>query len=223
MKNEIIKLEYTQDMVERAYRRAEKLGILNGSMSSGAGNFRGYLGEEAVASYLGIRVSSCDEGDEKYHYDMVWNNQKIDVKTKARTVMPKLDYDGSIEGFNPDQKCDSYIFTCISYKNKNYQNGYENPRDEHKDISAIWLCGIISKDEYFSKSTFYNEGDIDPTNGHQFRKNRYNVLYRDMHPIKLSHKCELCGSMGARNIKFIMACESCNVIYTIERSLEVYR
>ena len=56
--DQIIQLEYTHEMVERAYKKAEELGALKGSSTEGAGNFAGYLGEEAIANYLGVRVSS---------------------------------------------------------------------------------------------------------------------------------------------------------------------
>ncbi len=221
---QIIQLEYTDEMIERAYKKAEELGALRGSTTEGAGNFAGYLGEEAVANYLGVRVSSCDDGDAKFHYDMTWANQKIDVKTKKRGYgVPRLNFDGSLETFNTRQKCDSYIFASISYRNKNYYNPYENPRDEHRDILAIHLCGIINKDEYYNKATFHKKGTIDPTNGYEFRKDRYNLLYSEMHPVKISDKCEICGDGNPKQIKGINACNSCDSIYSLERSLEVYR
>ena len=221
---QIIKLDYTNEMIERAYKKAGELGVLIGSSTEGAGNFAGYLGEEAVANYLGVRVSSCDDGDAKFHYDMIWKGQKLDAKTKKRGYgVPRLSFDGSIETFNTKQKCDSYIFASISYKNKNYYNPYENPRDEHKDILAIHLCGIINKDEYYSKATFYKEGTIDPTNGFEFRKDRYNVLYSEMNPVDLTNNCEICGDNNAKQIKFISACAKCDLIYSLERSFETYK
>ena len=221
---QIIRLDYTGEMIERAYKKAENLGVLRGSSTKGAGNFAGYLGEEAVANYLGVRVSSCDDGDAKFHYDMIWEGQKLDVKTKKRgRGIPRLSWDGSIETFNTKQECDSYIFASISYKNSNYYKPYENPRDEHKDILAIYLCGIINKDEYYSKATFHKQGTIDPTNGHQFRKDRHNVLYSDMYPVGLDDKCELCGDKNTKKIKFISSCDNCNLMYSIERSFEVYK
>jgi len=220
---QIIKLHHTDEMIERAYKKAEELGALRGSSTEGAGNFAGYLGEEAVANYLGVRVSSCDDGDAKFHYDMIWEGQKLDVKTKKRGYgVPRLSFDGSIETFNTKQKCDSYIFASISYKNTNYYEPYENPRDEHKDISAVYLCGIISKDEYFSKATLYKKGTTDPTNGHFFPKDRYNLLYSEMYPVELNDKCELCGDKNAKKLKFISACDNCDLMYSIERSFEVY-
>ena len=221
---QIIQLEYTDEMIERAYKKAEKLGALRGSSTKGAGNFAGYLGEEAVANYLGVRVSSCDDGDAKFHYDMTWMNQKIDVKTKKRGYgIPRLNFDGSIETFNTKQKCDSYIFASISYKNKNYYKPYENPRDEHKDISAIHLCVVINKDEYYSKATLHKKGTIDPTNEFEFRKDRYNLLYSEMYPVDLTNNCEICGGNNAKQIKFISACAKCDSIYSLERSFEVYK
>ena len=221
---QIIKLDYTNEMIERAYKKAGELGVLRGSSTEGAGNFAGYLGEEAVANYLGVRVSSCDDGDAKFHYDMIWKGQKLDAKTKKRGYgVPRLSFDGSIETFNTKQKCDSYIFASISYKNKNYYKPYENPRDEHKDILAIHLCGIINKDEYYSKATFYKEGTIDPTNGFEFRKDRYNVLYSEMNPVDLTNNCEICGDSNAKQIRFISACAKCDLIYSLERSFETYK
>ena len=223
MSKQIIRLSYTEDMVERAYDKAERLGSLRGSRTKGAGNFAGYLAEEAVANYLGVRVSSCDDGDDKYHYDLIWKTKKIDVKNKRRTAYPQLHFDGSIEAFNPNQKCDNYIFTSVTYRNKNYMKGYKNPRDEHKDIIDMHLCGIISKDDYFENAKFYKKGDIDPSNGHTFYKDRFNLLYSHMNEVVLNGGCEICGSPESRLMKVIYACNKCIAIYSLEHTLEVFR
>ena len=53
-------------MVKSAFLKASKLGSLNNSILSGSGNAAGYLGEEAVADYLGADIVS----DGEYNFDL---------------------------------------------------------------------------------------------------------------------------------------------------------
>ena len=78
----IISIPWEGSMVERAQVKAKKLGSLNNSILRGGGNAAGYLGEEAVASYIEAEIISCDKGDDKYNYDIRKDGQKIEIKTR---------------------------------------------------------------------------------------------------------------------------------------------
>ena len=104
MIDNIIEAPFTKEMVSNAKKKAKNLGKISNSILGGEGNFAGYLGEEIVADYMKALQISTDEGDEKYSYDLVKDNQKIEVKTKRRTVPPKGFYDASVADYSRDRK-----------------------------------------------------------------------------------------------------------------------
>ena len=61
-----ISIPWDSRMVDRARTKAKKLGGIKNSILKGGGNAAGYLGEEAVASYIKAKIISCDEGNDKY-------------------------------------------------------------------------------------------------------------------------------------------------------------
>ena len=86
--NPIIKIPYTKEMIDRAVSKAKALGSINNSILRGGGNTAGYLGEEAVAAHIGANIVSCDEGIDKYNHDILYGDERLEVKTKRRTVEP---------------------------------------------------------------------------------------------------------------------------------------
>ena len=89
------------DFIDVARKRAADMGVLKNSITKGDGNIFGFLGELIVAKYLGLNVTNT------YNFDMkLVNGKKIDVKTKATSVAPKLNYECSISAYNTKQICD---------------------------------------------------------------------------------------------------------------------
>jgi len=76
------KLPHTKLMSEKAQSWANDIGRLPNSITNGRGNEAGRLGELALAEYLGVDLA------DKKDYDMIYNGEKIEVKTKRRTVNP---------------------------------------------------------------------------------------------------------------------------------------
>ena len=87
----VISIPWGANMINRASKKAKSLGSIKNSILKGGGNLAGYLGEEAVAAYINAEIISCNDGDDKYNYDIWKNSRRIEVKTKRRTVQP-LDY-----------------------------------------------------------------------------------------------------------------------------------
>jgi hypothetical protein len=93
----MISLTFDNYMLERAKEKAVSLGSLNNSILQGAGNLAGYLGEEALASHTGAEIVSNNRGLDKYNHDLLMpTGQRVEVKTKRRTVAPR-DYYGTPE------------------------------------------------------------------------------------------------------------------------------
>ena len=129
------------------------MGKLKNSITEGRGNIIGFLGEELIKKYLGIQDNNT------YEYDLIYKNKKLEVKTKARTVEPRPFYNATVSSYNPNQKCDYYIFTSVL-----------------KDYSFGWICGFISKHDFFENAVFNKKGDYE-SNTFKFRSDCYNIQY----------------------------------------------
>lgn len=113
------------------------------SITGNKSNELGVLGEIIVADYLDIpQIKHQGTKD----YDIIYNNQKIDVKTKKTKNKPLPNYYVSVAATSSHQQCDGYIFTRIS-----------------NDYKTAWICGYISREDMFNRGKFYTKGQIDPT------------------------------------------------------------
>ena len=83
MKN--IKIE--KEDIDLANKMSSSMGALNNSITKGRGNVIGFLGEIIVAKELGITL------DNTYDYDLIFNNKKIDVKSKKAKLGLFMNHD----------------------------------------------------------------------------------------------------------------------------------
>jgi|TARA_B100000287_G_scaffold137547_1_gene129483 hypothetical protein len=151
----------SQQVIDRAQVRADKLPLLNNSIRKGEGALVAYIGEEVAKYVLGGEIKDT------YDYDLVYHNPcsghfTVDVKTKERTVPPRLNYNCTVADFNPNQDCDEYVFVSVM-----------------KDLSYAWYLGKIDKATFYQKAKFYKEGDYDPesprTKSFYFKADCYNL------------------------------------------------
>ena len=61
----MIEVEITQQMKERAWRKAREMGKLNHSITKGDGNIAGFLGEEVANQIIGGDICNT------YDYDII--------------------------------------------------------------------------------------------------------------------------------------------------------
>ena len=161
-----VEAPFTKDMIAVAKKRAGELGSLKDSIRKGQGNFVGYLGELAVAEYIGA------ERHDTYNSDLKKDGITIEVKTKQCSSKPTLDYEASIAITSKKQRPNMYMFTRIEM-NKG-------------EVIAIWLCGQISYEDYFRKARFLEKGDKDPQPNNpdwKVKQSCYNLIYRDLNKI----------------------------------------
>lgn len=165
-------------MVEQAKQMANELGSIKNSITKGKGNEAGYLAELAVAAHLGAEHVSCDEGKEKHNWDLILPNGKtIDVKTKRRVVIPKPSYDVSIAATSKHQQCDGYCFVSLCYEE--YEG--KGKHRVYKNLLNIWLCGFMSKEEYFQNAVYWPKGTVDQSNWFRTHTSMYNMAIKDLH------------------------------------------
>ena len=111
-----------------------------------------YIGEEVAKNVLDGHIKDT------YDYDIVYQNTKVDVKTKERTVAPKSYYECSVADFNTKQACDEYAFVSVL-----------------NTLKEAWYLGKISKLDFYKKATFHRKGEIDTDNNFTFKADCYNI------------------------------------------------
>lgn len=158
----MIEIEVTQEMREEAIRKSKEMGRIRNSILQGEGNMTGFLGEEIVKKYLSTNSSNT------YNYDLIINELKLEVKSKKTTVKPKDYYECSIASYNPNQKCDYYVFVRVL-----------------DDYSKGWILGYEEKGEYFRKAKFLRKGQKDGDNGFTVKADCYNLEISQLRDIKL--------------------------------------
>lgn len=144
----------------KARDEAAALGKLRNSILKGQGNVAGLLSEIILAdNYPKL------ERDSTRNWDLVdiEDGKTFDSKAKQTTVEPLPHYECSVANYNPNQKCDSYIFTRVL-----------------KDFSVVWVLGCISKEKFFKKATFHQKGELDPSNNFTFHADCYNVAISEL-------------------------------------------
>jgi hypothetical protein len=181
----MIKLPFNNDMIYEAAEKARKLGSIKNSITSGRGSVAGYLAEMALSEYLGAENISCDKGRDKYSFDLISEGSKIEVKTKRRTVDPEPHHEVSVASTSEHQRPDFYSFVSLTFERK----VGSGKTAFYTGLKNVWLCGFISRDEFFECATFIPKGTVDNSNGFVCHQDMYNLpikslkLYENLHLI----------------------------------------
>lgn len=165
-----IEVAITPAMRARAALKAKEMGTLRNSIRKGEGNLAGFLGEEIV-----LEAFQCASSQNTYQHDVTFDGTSFEVKTKDRTVPPKILYEASVANYNATQQADFYVFTSLYRDEKvDLESPDYLPGDEY--ITG-YVIGVISKEDYKRQAIFLREGDIDPSNGWKVSADCYNLLY----------------------------------------------
>ena len=159
----MLQLPFDNKMIREATDWAENLGGIYNSITKGDGNYAGRLGELALAKHLGVEVK--DHKD----YDLIYNDSKVEVKTKRRATKPKPNYTVNIAATSKHQKPDKYAFLSIEYADRDSGGNYS-------DLQYIWLCGYKSAEQFFEEAEFWPKGTPDPP---------FFKTHRDMYVMKI--------------------------------------
>ena len=178
-----IELPFDKEMIARAKQKAVSLGYINNSILKGAGNLAGYLGEEALAPYVGAEIVSNNRGLDKYNHDLlvqtehvIQETQRIEVKTKRRTVAPRPNYDVSVAETSSHQRPDIYAFISLEFDRVTKTH----PK-QYYGLKKIWLCGFMPAEEFWERAELWEKGKIDKTNNFKTHVNMYNLAVRDLY------------------------------------------
>ena len=168
----MISIPFDNDMIESAHEMANEMGSINNSITHGAGNAAGFLGEIAIRSYLGAPPMSTKD------YDFIYNGDRIEVKTKRRTVKPLSHYDVSVAKVSGHQEPDWYCFLSLEFNEK--ING------EYYNIKNVWYLGLLSYSDFWSKATKWEQGQVDESNWFVTHADMYNVPISEL---KMKGRC----------------------------------
>lgn len=149
----MVEIVISPTMLVEARDKAADMGKLRNSITSGAGNIAGFIGEAIAQQVLGGALTNT------YDYDLVLDDGlKLDVKTKQTSVKPLETYECSIANLNTTQKCDFYAFVRVK-----------------NDFSVGWYLGVYPKEQYMKDAVFMKKGTIDPSNGYVVKSDCYNL------------------------------------------------
>jgi len=149
----MIEVAVTPDMLVSARDKAVEMGKLKNSITNGAGNIAGFIGEDIAQHILGGRLINT------FHYDLLLKNgTRLDVKTKQTSVKPLPSYSCSIASLNIEQDCDYYCFVRVK-----------------NDFSVGWYLGVYEKQQYLKDAVFLKKGCVDESNGYVVKSDCYNL------------------------------------------------
>tara|TARA_B110001454_G_scaffold178774_1_gene171716 strand:+ start:1088 stop:1651 length:564 start_codon:yes stop_codon:yes gene_type:complete len=176
----MIEIPFNSDDIRAALNMGKELGQLKDSITKGKGNAAGYLGEISIANHIKANIVSCEVGRAKYDRDLIKykgeSECSFEVKTKRRSVKPKLNYDASVAKTSKHQNPDYYLFLSIYFK---WFKGAPPNRTYFRPLS-VWFCGFMERDEYFKKATLWKRGDVDKSNDFTTKVDMYNLPYSEL-------------------------------------------
>lgn len=160
-KSDFVRWRITDELTSIASLNASRLGSLKNSITKGDGNIAGYLGEEVARRHL----DGVIEETNYYNHDMLIMGYKVEIKTKRRTVHPKIYYEVSVAKTSTHQRPDYYIFTSV-------------------DSEYVWLLGYIGYQEFIDMAREIPYGKPDGRNGFVCHADMLNLEHRYLHPIR---------------------------------------
>ena len=132
----------------------------------------GLIGELVTHWYLFGHYQDLNKKPDGFDggYDFIYNNEKIDVKTKSRTKgLVNWNYEFAVYAYQMKLDADLYIFT--SY---------------HTVEQTLEICGFLRKDEFLAKSKLVKKGErVDRPNNTFFlnKDDSHFIIQRDLNPI----------------------------------------
>ena len=120
----------------------------------------GILGEVVFENVFPEAVKSTD-----ITYDFVLDGQKVDVKCKYRTVVPRYSYEASFFFYQSSNRFNADMYHFMS---------------TILDFSKVWLCGYGTKDEILNNAhmELWKAGETDTNNGMKFRQDTICLKYQ---------------------------------------------
>ena len=164
------RLSLSDQLLELALERARSLPIFDFSHRKAEANLVGCIGEvvfEAFLKHHGVEFRD-DTTSTKRDY-LIARNLTLDVKTKDRTVPPRLDYENSVPLYNHvHQRPGYYYFVSLR------RDGPSNSPDP-RNYKEAYLLGGIALTELDAVAVHRKKDEVDTSNGTRFWTDCLNV------------------------------------------------
>ena len=102
----------------------------------------------------------------------------VDIKTKDRTVVPKIDYDNSTPLYNHDHQNPDYFLFISLHRSREIKNGTV------RDFHSAYLVGSISYEELDRIGIKFKKDEVDWRNGTKFWTDCLNVQMSQLVSLK---------------------------------------
>jgi len=160
----MIEVEVSKNMIEEAKQRNESFKDKYGNIGThrldkSKQRITGYLAEAAIRNVYGIEYSDDDSVDFKH------NNKTIDSKAQGCNSTPKPYYAATLYEEQKKRDVDFYIFSRVK-----------------NDWKKVWICGFISKEDFFKKSKLIPAGT--KNNNFTYDQSRFEISYNNLNNIK---------------------------------------
>lgn len=160
-----------------ALERAKSLPVFENSHRQLQANVVGSIGEIVFEEFLERHYIPFEDHRDSTRHDYVISSKiTLDLKTKDRTVRPKISYDNSVPLYNHEhQRPDYYYFISL----------LRDPTCDGEDINRFKMAFLLGGIDILTldrEGTKWDAGQTDPRNGTTFWTACINVSMRQLKP-----------------------------------------
>ena len=170
MNLDIIEVALDKKHWTTASQRVLEIPIYKGSHRGIKANQVGSLGEVVFEEFLKMnQIKFTDQRNLTTHDYLINDNLTVEIKTKDRTVKPKLYFDNSVPIYNHPHQRPNYFYFISLLRNK---------LDKTKNISRFTHAFILGATDIFTLEKIgkiWRTGEIDNSNGTQFWTDCINI------------------------------------------------
>lgn len=165
----MIQIDLNEDIWSKADYLSRQLPIYEKSHRGLQANQVGVIGEiiaEMFFKQYGIGFIETKNTQHDYQF---LSGRTIDIKTKDRTVSPRLNFDCSVPLYNHEhQQPDYYLFISL-------QRSRSDNSEEIRRYKKAYILGALNRDILHSRGKVWQGGQTDPANGTKFWTSCINV------------------------------------------------
>lgn len=164
----------TPSILDQAIDRCEALPIFDNSHRKLQANVVGTIGEIVFEQFLRKNAVEFEDRRESTRFDYLVGSEKLslDLKTKDRTVRPKIGYDNPFPLYNHEHQRPRYYFFV------SLMRAPERKDDDVRRFTHAFLLGGIDIETLDREGTRWEAGQTDPSNGTTFWTACINVSMR---------------------------------------------
>ncbi|MBU2875544.1 hypothetical protein [Marinobacter salexigens] len=159
--------------------RASRLPVFDYSRRKEEANVVGCLGEVIAEHWMRAKnIGFASQLNETKHDYLINNSLTIDVKTKDRTVVPKIHYEATVPLYNHSHQIPDYFLFISLHRKSNKAPG------SIRQYEHAYILGAISYGELCEAGIQFYKDETDWRNGTKFWTDCLNVQVGQLVPVK---------------------------------------